>query len=117
MRKEVVDGYTTPQKMGIAHNNANLLAREFLGCRWRGTIIFHHRDSRKCDRNNTMGKRATLTSEIKATIIGLKKTEHQTKEIVKLTGVCTCSVRNYIYRFNKEGGVNTPMSKPIPGPR
>ena len=30
MRKGVVDGYTTPQKMGIAHDNAILLACEFL---------------------------------------------------------------------------------------
>ena len=56
-------------------------------------IIFHHRDSRKCDRNNTMGKRATLNSEIVVTIIGLKKTGHGTKEMVELTGVCERSIK------------------------
>ena len=55
-----------------------------------------------------MGKTATLNSEIVATIIGLKKTGHRTKEMVELTGVCERSLRNYVGRFNKERGVNTP---------
>ena len=42
--------------------------------------------------NFTMGKRATLSSETVATMIGLKKAKHQTKEIEELTGVCECLI-------------------------
>ena len=38
--------------------------------------------------NFTMRKRATLSSETVATMIGLKKARHQTKEIEELTIVC-----------------------------
>ena len=40
-----------------------------------------------------MDKRATLNSEIVATIIGLKKTGHRTKEMIELTGVCERSIK------------------------
>ena len=72
-------------------------------CRYRPTIGSTRRFSNAACvivlHNITTGKKATLMTDIVATIVVLNKAGHQTKKMAKLTGVCERLVRNRFWQF------------------
>jgi len=62
-----------------------------------------------------MGKKKDLTSDQISSIVSLQKAKQSVKEIAENVGVSERSVRIWVAKFKRGGGIQTPAKKERPG--